>query len=136
MDGLRSGLWAALFCPPAIGSIVLPMPEKTHGRAGRHGGRYERLLELLRGLVAERRVQAKAIIVLINELLDVSAQVIEILIVVGIDLFAFERLYKALTTGVVVRVRRPTHARNHLVLFQHLHVFIRRILHSAIGVMH
>ncbi len=49
------------------------MPEKTHGRAGGSRGGLELLLELVRRLVAERRVQAAAIIVLFDERLDVGA---------------------------------------------------------------
>src|SRR2546425_12521588 len=90
-----------VFCLCTIGSIVLPMPEKTHGRAGGRCGGLELLLELVRRLVAERRVQAAAIIVLFDERLDVPAQVIEIPIVVGVDLFPFERLHKTLATRIV-----------------------------------
>ncbi len=93
------------------------MSEKTHGRAGRSWSGRDCQLELLRRLVAERRVQAAAIIVLFDEGPDVRAQVVEIMIVIGIDPLAFERLHKTLATGVVVRIRWPTHAGNHLVLF-------------------
>ena len=50
------------------------MPEKTHGRAGGGRGGLELLLELVRRLVADRRVQPAAIIVLFDERLDVGAQ--------------------------------------------------------------
>jgi hypothetical protein len=92
------------------------MPEKTHGRAGESCSALELLLELRGRFVAKRRVQAAAIIVLFDEGFDVRAQVIEIHIIVGVDLFPLERLHKTLTTGVVVRVGQPTHARNHLTL--------------------
>jgi hypothetical protein len=77
------------------------MPEETHRGAGASCGALELLLELLRQLITERRVQATAIVVVFNEDLDVTAQVIEIHIGVGIDLFALERLHEALTTGIV-----------------------------------
>ena len=91
------------------------MPEKTH-RRGRDSCRgLKLLLELHRRLVAKRRVQTAAIIVIVDEGLDVFAQVLKINVIVSIDLFALERLHKTLTTGIVVWIRRPTHARNHLV---------------------
>ena len=96
--------------------MVLLMSEKTHGRADESRGRLELLLELLGRLVTERRVPAAAIVVLFDERFDVPAQVIEIHIIIGVDLFSLERLHKALTTRIVVRVRWPTHARNNLVL--------------------
>lgn len=73
--------------------------------------------ELLRRAVAKRRVQPDAVIVLVEEVLQVRAQVHEVTIGVRVDLLALERLEKALTAGVVIGVRRPTHARDHLVLF-------------------
>jgi len=61
-------------------------------------------------LIAERGVQAAAIIVIVDEGFDVAAQVLEINIIVSIDLFALERLHKTLTASIVVGIRRPTHA--------------------------
>jgi hypothetical protein len=52
------------------------MPEKTHCRATENYSGLELPLELLRRLVTERRVQAAAIIVIIDERFDISAQVI------------------------------------------------------------
>src|SRR6185369_1719127 len=135
-DGQRSGLRAALrFCRCTIGSIVLPLPEKTHPRASVSGSGFELSLELIWRLVTECRVQATAIVISFNERFDVAAQVSEITIVIGVDLFVLERLHEALTTSIVVGVRRPTHARNYLMLLEHLHVFIRGILQAAIGMM-
>src|SRR6266849_4285552 len=104
------------FCQWTIGSIVLLMPDKIHGRESRNSRRSERLFELLRRLVAERRMQAAAIIVLFDEDLDVRAQMIEIQIIVGVDLFLLKRLHKTFAAGVIIRVRWPTHAGNHLVV--------------------
>src|ERR1700730_252467 len=108
------------------------MPEKTHGGASGNCRLSCGLLELLRRFVAERRVQTGAIIVLVEEGLDVRAQMLEIPIVVGINLLSLEGLHKTLAAGIVVRVPRATHTRNHLVLMEHLHVFIRSVLHTAI----
>ena len=91
------------------------MPEKTHRRGSERCRGLKLLFEFLRRLVAERGMQAATIIVIIDERLDVAAQVLEIGIIVGIDLFALECLHKALATGIVVRIRRPTHARNDLM---------------------
>jgi hypothetical protein len=46
-------------------------------------------------------MQPEAIIVLLDEELHVPVQVREIPIPVGVDLLAFERVDKTLTTGVV-----------------------------------
>src|SRR4030095_15027690 len=98
-----------------IGSIVLRMPEKTHRRTSASCDKPELLLERFRRLITERRMQTTAIVVVINEDLDVSAQVLEIHISVGVDLFPLERLHKAFTTRIVVGVGRPNHAGNHLM---------------------
>src|SRR6185369_11490399 len=104
-DGQKSGLRAALrFCDCIIGSIVLPMPEKTHRRASASCGGLELLLEFLRRLVAQRRMQTAAIVISFNEGFDVAAQVLEINVIVSIDLFALECLHKALTTSIIIRV--------------------------------
>src|SRR6202167_1182634 len=57
-----------------IGSKDLRMPEKTHGRSLRWCRGVGGLLELLGWPVAQRRVQAETIVVLLDERLDVSAQ--------------------------------------------------------------
>ena len=101
-----------------IGSKDLRMPEKTHGRSLRRRPGACSLLELLRWPVAQGRMQPETIVVLLDERLDVGAQVIEIAIL------------------VVVRIRWPAHARNHLVLPQNRHVIPRRILHAAVRVVH
>ena len=95
-----------------------------------------RALELLRRTIAQRRVQPDAIVVLVDEGFDVRAQMLEIPIVVGVDLLPLERFHEALAAGVVVGVRRPTHARDHLVLAEQLHVCAGGILHAPIGMMH
>src|ERR1700754_3933999 len=118
-----------------IGTIVLPMPKKTHGRRhGTVGGNYG-LLELLGWLILEGRVQAHAIVVVLNKLREVFPQVFEVPIITGMDLLALERLHKAFATGVVIRIGWPAHARDELMLFQQLDIFPGRILHATIGVM-
>src|SRR5580693_522099 len=99
-----------------IGWIDLPMPEKTHGRSHRLGRGTGVLLKLLRRPVAERRMEPNAIVVAVDEHRDISSQVIQVAILAGVNFFPFESLHKALTTGVVVRIGRPAHARNQAVL--------------------
>ena len=62
-------------------------------------------------MVAQRRMQPDAIVVLLDERGNVRTQVVEISIGIGIDLLPLQRLHEALTTGVVIRVRRLAHAR-------------------------
>ena len=64
------------------------MPEKTHRRASANGGGLELLFEFLRRLVSQRRMQTTAIVIIFNESFDVAAQVLEVNIIVGVDLFA------------------------------------------------
>ena len=63
-------------------------------------------------------MQPIAIVVALDEGLKVRAEVIEISIGVGVDLFPLECLHEALTTGVVIGVGRPAHARDHVVRSQ------------------
>ena len=65
-----------------IGLIDLLMPEKTHARSVRSCGSICRLLELLRRQVTQRRMQTRAIVVLVDERFNVRPQVIKIPIVV------------------------------------------------------
>src|SRR5215510_473922 len=69
--GAGAGLGRLLF---RIGSIDLLMPEKTHARSG---GKSVccRLLEFFRWAIAQRRVQPVAIVIVLDELLDVRSQV-------------------------------------------------------------
>jgi hypothetical protein len=80
-------------------------------------------------------MQPDAIVVLLDERGNVRTQVVEISIGIGIDLLPLERLHEALTTGVVIRVRRPAHARDHVVRSQQGHVRFGGILDAAIGMM-
>src|SRR4029077_17086160 len=79
-----------------IGSIDLLMPKKTQARPVRSCGGVGRLLELLGRPVAQRRMQSAAIVVLLDEGFEVRAQVIEVLILVGVDLLSLEGFHEAL----------------------------------------
>ena len=52
--------------------------------------------ELLRGFVVQRGVQPLAVVVLLDELWDVGAQMVEIAIVAGVDLLPLEGPEEAL----------------------------------------
>src|SRR5256885_1880273 len=68
--------------------------------------------------------------------LHIHAQMLEIPIPVGVDLLPLQRFQEALTTSVVMRVCRPAHARDPLVLLKGLHILARGILNAPIRVMH
>ena len=76
------------------------MPEKTQGRSRRIYLGPRALFELLRWPIAQRRVQSAAVVIPLNELLDVRPQMVEILIFIGVNLFPFERLDETLAAGV------------------------------------
>src|SRR5579864_4795613 len=80
-------------------TIDFLMPKKTHARSqGNCLGCG--LFELLRRLIAQRRMQTASIVILLDEGFDVRPQMLKITILVGVDLFPFERFDKALATGV------------------------------------
>ena len=89
-----------------IGSIDLLMPKKTHGRPFPSWGGVCRSLEFLRRLIAQRRMQSAAVVVLLDKGFQIRTQVIQVLILIGVDLFSLESFQEAFTTGVVVRIRR------------------------------
>ena len=72
-----------------IGSKDLRMPKKTHGRSSRSCLGRGNLLELLRRPITQGRVQPAAILVALDKLFDVDAQVIQIPVFVRVDLFSF-----------------------------------------------
>jgi hypothetical protein len=75
------------------------------------------------------------IVVPVDKFLDVSAQVIEIAILVGVDFFPLQSLHETFAAGVVVRIRRAAHARNHPMPFENGDIAFAGILHAAIGMM-
>jgi len=93
------------------------------------------LFELFRGSIAQCRMQLATIVVPFDKFLDIFSQVIQVAVLVGVNLFPLQRLDEAFATGVVVRVGRPAHAGDHLMVEQNPHVFARSVLHAAIGVM-
>jgi len=60
---------------------------------------------------------------------------LKITIRIRVDFLPLERLHEALATGIVVGVRRPAHAREHLMLPEQLHVGPGGILDAPIRMM-
>jgi hypothetical protein len=82
------------------------MPKKTHAGRTYSAGQVmlcspSHPLNLLRRSIAQGRVQSAAIVILLDELLDVCAQIFQVAIDVGMDLFPFEGAQEALAKGVV-----------------------------------
>jgi hypothetical protein len=67
-------------------------------------------------------MKSAAVVISLDEVFDVRMQVIMIAVVVGINLLVLKRLHEAFATGVVIRIRRPAHAREHLVFPQNGHI--------------
>ena len=66
-----------------------------------------------------------------DEFLDALDHVFQIAVVVGVYLIPFQCLYKALATGVVVRIPWPTHAWHHAPALQPRESFLtKREVHS------
>src|ERR1039457_68792 len=68
------------------------------------------------GAGAERRMQAAAVVIVLDELPQVRPQVFQIAISVAGDFLLLERSDKALALSVVVGVSRPAHAGRDSVL--------------------
>src|SRR4051812_19910887 len=92
--------------------------------------------KLLRRLIAKRRVETQPIVVLIEELFQVSGEILEIAILIAVNFFLFEGLHKALASRIVIRIGRAAHAGNHAMSTQQSRVIGASVLHAAIGVMH
>ena len=106
--GRGAGLGRLPFSGVPIGSIDFPMPKKTHRGPQRRSARIA--LKFFRGTIAKRRMQALAIIVLLDKDLDVGAQLIKIVVVVGMNFFSLEGSHEALASSIVVGIGGPTHA--------------------------
>ena len=71
------------------------MPKKTHAGRVNYASRFvlcsrSHLLELLWRSIAQGRVQPATIVILLDELLDVGAQIVQVAVDVGMDLFPFQ----------------------------------------------
>ena len=81
-------------------------------------------------------MQAKPVVIVIYECRQLLMQGFEVVVNSRIDLFTLERPQKALTSGVVKRIRGSAHTRYHAMLVECLHVFPANVLHSLVGVVH
>ena len=63
-----------------------------------------------RGDVAQCRMKASAVVVLVDELLDMGPQIVDVVVLIAVNLLLFERLHEALAEGVIVGIARTAHA--------------------------
>src|SRR6185312_16128233 len=92
--------------------------------------------EFLWRLVSERGMQSFLVVIAVDKLLDVTVQILEVAVFVGVDFLAFERLDEALATGIVVGVCQPAHALNHPMQLENRDIFRRSVLHATVGAVH
>src|SRR6266481_3862464 len=67
-------------------------------------------------------MQPASVVIFLDELLQSSVQVFEVAVRAGVNLFALESFQKTLAGGIVVWIRRPTHARQHPMIEELLDV--------------
>jgi hypothetical protein len=65
------------------------------------------LLKLFRRTITQGRMQSFLVVIALDELFDAAPQMLQVLVLVGVDLFPLQRLDEALATSVVVRVGWP-----------------------------
>src|ERR1039458_2110576 len=111
--------------PPGAGGVALrgrefPPAWKTQGEACGEGSCRRRPggdgFKFRWRPVSERRMQAAAVVIFLNELADMGPQVFQMAISVAGDFLLLERADKALALSVVVGVSRPAHAGRDSVL--------------------
>ena len=59
-------------------------------------------------------MQSQRVVIPVDEFFDVRSQMIEIVIVIDLNLFAFEGLEEAFATRIVIGIGGPAHAGNNL----------------------
>ena len=81
-------------------------------------------------------MKSAAVVVALDEIPDVGAQVMTIAVFVGIDLLVLERFHETFATGVVIRITGPpTHARYYSVASERLNVVSASVLDAPIGMV-
>ena len=100
------------------------------------GLRPQLALELDRGQVAERRVQAFLVVDLLQEHANARLGLGQMAIFGAVDLFVFQSFHKRFARGIVPGIRFPRHADADAVVLEQLRVIGAGVLHAAIGVMH
>jgi hypothetical protein len=81
-------------------------------------------------------MQPLPVVIPIDECLQVLAQIVVIFVLSAVDLFSFESLDKAFTTGVVPGISRPTHTGNDAMGLEQIRVVPTGVLHSPIGMVY
>jgi hypothetical protein len=94
------------------------------------------LLKFFGRLIAQRRVQAQPIVILLDELPDIFSQMFQVVVLVGVNFFSLKRLHETFTARVVIGICWPAHARNHAVVLEDFHIFCGSVLLPPIRVMH
>src|SRR6185503_9272304 len=82
--------------------------------------------------IGERRVQAVAIVDLLEEGADRRAGVVDVAVGSPVNLLVLERLHEALRLGIVIGAADATHARLDLMRDQDVGVVSACVLHAAI----
>lgn len=80
-------------------------------------------------------MQPLRVVIALDELRDVIAQIIQIDVLGSVNLLPLQRLEKALAAGVVLRVCRPAHTWHDAIPVQDRDVLGRRVLDAAVGVV-
>lgn len=93
-------------------------------------------LELLWGMVAERRVEPSTIVELLDNVREVDNDVLDRGVLARIDLFALERFDQAFHRGVVVGIAAAGHRAADAMLGQPLTILPGRVLAPPVGVVY
>src|SRR5580698_6797243 len=110
--------------------------KNSYGKSPRSGILFLELgFERHRSQVAQRRVQALAVVHLVDEVRQAGADFVPVAIPVQIHLLALQRFHKAFGLGIVVRIAGAAHADPESGRFQQRHVVLGSVLHAAIGMM-
>src|SRR5260370_38682465 len=91
--------------------------------------------ELGRRPIGQSRMQALAIMDLLDEAADHLACLVGVAVAAPVDLLLFECFHEALRLGIVVGIADAAHTRLDVVCCEQGGVFTACILHAAVGVM-
>src|SRR5579872_3549650 len=112
------------------------MPEKTHAWSWQLGRALPPVLfELHGGAVVQRRVQASAIVIALQKMLDLHFQIGTVAILAGVDFLLLESFDKAFAFGIVVGIARTAPAGQNAMVLKHAYILAAGILDSAMGMM-
>ena len=129
---IREAVFGRLPFHLRIGLKDLLMPGKTQSRSSSSYCKRDLSFEAFWCLIPQRGMESLAVVVVLDELCDVFAQVLEISIFICTDFFLLQSLHEALAPGVVPGIRKATHACDDLMLIQNLPVFGRGVLNASI----